>query len=152
MEAPMADTQGELPPLPGFFTPPGEPDSLLIGLALVFLAVALVGGTYYLRLHSVPDRMAHRANHAQLQLIGILTLLALVTHNNLLWLAALVIAAINPPDLMTPLRSMAASLRRLAGKPEAPGAVDPLDQGVIDQEVVALRDQDESERRGARRA
>jgi hypothetical protein len=119
-------------------------------VALV-IGVALLGGSFYLRLHSVPDRMAHRANHAQLQLIGILTLLALVTHNNLLWIAALVIAAINPPDLMTPLRSMAISLRNLAGKPERPGAVDPLDEEVLDVEVESVRDQRANRDAGADR-
>jgi hypothetical protein len=66
--------------------------------------------------------MAHKANHNQLQLIGLLTLLALLTHNNVLWLLALIIAALNPPDLLTPLRSMARSLARMSRRGEEPVA------------------------------
>lgn len=102
--------------LPHFITPPGETDTLMILMMIALPLVILGFGVIFLRLHSVPDRMAHKANHNQLQLIGLLTLLALLTHNNLLWLIALVIAALNPPDLLTPLRSMARSLLRISHK------------------------------------
>lgn len=104
--------------LPFFITAPGETD-ILFNITVVFvLVLVLLLGVFYLKLHSVPDRMAHHANHAQLQLIGILTLLALFTHNNLYWVAAIVIAALNPPDFVTPINSIARSLRRLAKEPE----------------------------------
>ncbi|MGB0660296.1 MAG: hypothetical protein ACPGNV_08955 [Mangrovicoccus sp.] len=81
-------------------------------MVLMIFAIAI----FYLHLHSVPDRMAHKANNAQLQLIGILTLIALFTHNNIYWVAALVLAAINLPDFATPLTSIARSLRKLSGR------------------------------------
>lgn len=106
--------------LPFFITGPGESDTLFYGL-IVFVVIAVLAiGVFYLYLHSVPDRMAHHASHSQLQLIGMLTLLALLTHNNLFWVIALVIAAVNPPDFLTPLNSMARSLQRLSGQPEEP--------------------------------
>lgn len=104
--------------LPFFITGPGQTDVLFNGL-IVFVVIAVLAlGVFYLHLHSVPDRMAHQANHTQLQLIGILTLLALLTHNNLYWVIAIVIAALNPPDLITPINSMARSLRKMAHEPE----------------------------------
>lgn len=109
--------------LPFFITGPGQTDVLFnitVGFIIVLL---LLVGNFYMHLHSVPDRMAHHANNAQLQLIGILTLIALLTHNNIYWVAALVLAAINLPDLATPLGSIARSLRRLAKEPEEPTPV-----------------------------
>ncbi|MEM8554951.1 MAG: hypothetical protein AAGF71_09035 [Pseudomonadota bacterium] len=106
--------------IPHFVTAPGETDGLLVGLIVAFAIVVLGIGVFYLHLHSVPERMAHKANHAQLQLIGILSLLGLLTHNTAFWVAALVIAVINPPDVMTPIRSIAMSLRKMANLPEDP--------------------------------
>ncbi|WP_138466492.1 hypothetical protein [Poseidonocella sp. HB161398] len=116
----MAESTNGLVPehLPFFITGPGQTDTLFT-IMTVFVILAILGiGVFYLHLHSIPDRMAHEANHTQLQLIGILTLIALLTHNNLFWVIAIVIAAINPPDFVTPLNSMARSLRRLAQDPE----------------------------------
>lgn len=112
----MSDTvsQIDMESLPYFITPPGETDQMMLILAISMPVILLVFGAFFLHLHSVPDRMAHKASHNQLQLIGILTLLALFTHNNVLWLLALIVAALNPPDLLTPLRSMARSLARLS--------------------------------------
>lgn len=124
--------------LPFFITAPGETDVLFVmTIGSVILLLMLVG-IFYLHLHSVPDRMAHKANNAQLQLIGILTLLALVTHNNLYWVAALVLAAINLPDFVTPITSIARSLRRMSGRDgEADDTVKPEgNESVLD----ALRD------------
>ena len=141
----MSDqTSAEHPPeLPFFVTGPGETDILLTVNIVALFLLALLAGVFYMRLHSVPDRMAHHANHAQLQLIGILTLIALVTHNNLFWVAALVIAAINPPDLMTPLRSMAASLQRMAHRGVDPAQTVPA-QTTPAQTVTATSEPQEN--------
>ncbi|MEM9394697.1 MAG: hypothetical protein AAGA38_12615 [Pseudomonadota bacterium] len=101
--------------LPFYMTPIGQTDTLMIAMVVMVGAFLLLGGVFYLHLHSVPDRMAHQANHTQLQLIGILTLIALLTHNNIFWIAAIIIAALNPPDFVTPLQSIARSLQRMAG-------------------------------------
>lgn len=120
----MADTSHELTHplapehLPFFVTGPGQSDVLFNGLVVFVVVVILMVGVFYMHLHSVPDRMAHNANHTQLQLIGILTLIALVTHNNIYWVIAIVIAALNPPDLITPINSIARSLRKMAKEPE----------------------------------
>jgi hypothetical protein len=71
-------------------------------------------GTFYLKLHSLPERMAHRGSSTQLQLIAVLAVLALFTHNNVFWVAALLLAVVRLPDWSTPINSIAGSLSRIA--------------------------------------
>ncbi|AXO14070.1 MULTISPECIES: hypothetical protein [Thalassospira] len=99
---------------PFFVTAPGETD-VLFTIVVWFVVLAVFGaGALYLSLHALPERMAHHANHTQIQLISILTLLALFTHNNLFWLAALVIAVVQVPDFYSPLQSIAQSVKAMA--------------------------------------
>ncbi len=113
--------------LPGFITAPGETDVLFVG-ATIFLIVAVLGlGSVYFRLHSLPERLAHRnASKVQFEVVAVLALLALFTHNNLLWMAALILALVPIPDLHGPLTTMAEALARMAGlrRGEAPPATD----------------------------
>lgn len=102
--------------LPFFITPPGTTDMMLVNVAVFLVGLVLLGGVVYLALHSLPERMAHRRNAAQFQLIGILGLLGLLTHNGLFWLAALVLAVVEVPDVMGPLRSIARSLEKTSGR------------------------------------
>ncbi|OSP56691.1 hypothetical protein [Pseudoruegeria sp. SK021] len=112
----MADISPDLPAglvvdhIPGFITGPGQSDWLFQGVGIFVVLLILVIGHFYLHLHSLPDRLAHRANSTQLQVVGILTLLALFTHNNLFWVAALLLVTIQLPDIVTPLTSIARSL------------------------------------------
>jgi len=56
----------------------------LFTFMVVFTGVmVLLIGVMYFALHSVPEKMAHKSNHPQFQLVGILALLALFTHNGL---------------------------------------------------------------------
>ncbi|WP_297021494.1 hypothetical protein [Thalassospira sp.] len=109
---------------PFFVTAPGESD-VLFTVIVWFVVLAVFGaGALYLSLHALPERMAHHANHTQIQLISILTLLALFTHNNLFWLAALVIAVVQVPDFYGPIQSIAESVKAMARKK---GAIDDSD-------------------------
>lgn len=109
---------------PFFVTAPGESD-VLFTIIVWFVVLAVFGaGALYLSLHALPERMAHHANHTQIQLISILTLLALFTHNNLFWLAALVIAVVQVPDFYGPIQSIAESVKAMARKK---GAIDESD-------------------------
>ena len=102
--------------LPSFIAGPGQSDWLMTVMA-VFLIVAVVSvGLVYLRLHALPEHMAHRANKVQLQVVAVLALLALFTHNNIFWVAALFIAVVRWPDLTTPLNAIADSLERREGR------------------------------------
>lgn len=102
--------------LPVFITAPGESDVFLIGAA-IFLIVAVLGlGSVYFRLHALPERMAHgNASKVQFEVVAILALLALFTHTNALWVAALLLALVPIPDFHGPLAAMADSLARMAG-------------------------------------
>jgi hypothetical protein len=103
--------------LPAFITAPGETDTLMVLMA-IFLVLAVLGvGILFLRLHTLPERMAHRTNKLQLEIVAVLGLLALFTHMHIFWVAGLMLALIDLPDFGTPLRRMARSLERLAGIP-----------------------------------
>lgn len=101
--------------LPIFLTSPGDTDVLLVAMA-IFLVAAVVGiGVFYFRLHSLPEQMAHRGQKVQFEIVAILGLLSLFTHNHLFWIAGLLLAFVPLPDFSTPLTSMAQSLGKIAG-------------------------------------
>jgi hypothetical protein len=101
--------------VPGFITAPGETDILLTVTALLVVGAILGLGILFLRLHTLPERIAHRSQKVQFQIVAVLGLLALFTHNHAFWAAGLVLAFIDLPDFGTPLRRIASSLERLAG-------------------------------------
>ncbi len=92
-------------------------------------------GNLYFKLHAVPEHLAHKHNNTQLQIITVLTILALFTHNNILWVAALLLAVVRLPDFATPINSIAKSLEHLADRvtdsadsPSAPEAQKPAEK------------------------
>lgn len=104
------------PHLPPFITLPGQSDWLMT-VMLVFLLVTVVSvGLIYLKLHALPEHMAHRTNKVQLQFVAVLALLALFTHNAVFWIAALLLALVELPDFATPMNSIARSLEKLSGR------------------------------------
>jgi len=102
--------------LPGFITAPGETDGLMV-FGVIFLIVAILWlGSIYFRLHSLPEKLAHgNASKVQFEVVAVLALLALLTHTNWLWVAALILALVPIPDLHGPLERMADALGRIAG-------------------------------------
>lgn len=102
--------------LPQYFSAADGSDSLFTIMIILVLVVILLLGIAYFTLHSLPERMAHQGNSTQLQLISILCILALFTHNNVFWVLALVLAAFRPPDLIGPLQSIAKSLHHMANR------------------------------------
>lgn len=106
--------------LPGFITAPGDTDVLMIGVG-IFLILAVLGvGNLYLHLHSLPERMAHKSKKLQFEIVAVLCLLSLFTHNHLYWVIGLFLALIDLPDFITPLRRIAGSVDKLAGVPPEP--------------------------------
>jgi hypothetical protein len=89
---------------------------------LVFIIVMV--GVLYLRLHALPEHIAHRSNKVQLQIVAVLALLALFTHNHLYWIAGLLLALIPIPDFSTPLSGMAASLAKMADRRRTPPRIE----------------------------
>ena len=109
--------------LPSFITLPGQTDWLLNAMLVFLIFVVVSVGLIYLRLHALPEHMAHRTNKVQLQLVAVLALIALFTHNNIFWIIALVVAMLELPDFGTPLNRIAGSAEKLAGLPPGEGAV-----------------------------
>ncbi|WP_225117776.1 hypothetical protein [Bradyrhizobium sp. BRP22] len=101
--------------LPFFITPPNEVDVLMVVMGIFLVAAVLWVGTLYWRLHSLPERMAHKSQKLQFEIVAVLGLLALFTHIHLFWVAALLLAMIDLPDFGTPLRSIAGSVEKIAG-------------------------------------
>ena len=102
--------------LPFFITAPGQTDGLFNAMIVFLVVVVFAVGLVYLRLHALPEHLAHGASKVQLQLVGVLTLLALFTHNHVFWIAALLLALVQFPNFSAPLASMAQSLEKMAGR------------------------------------
>ena len=91
-----------------------DSDPLFTIVLWLLIIMLLVVGNLYLKLHALPERMAHKHDNTQLQMIMVLALLGLFTHNNIFWVAALLLSAIRLPDFTTPLKSIAKSLHKMA--------------------------------------
>jgi hypothetical protein len=104
--------------LPFYLAKPGETDVLMIVMGVFLILAVLAVGNLYLRLHSLPERMAHKSQKLQFEIVAVLGLLALFTHIHLFWIAALLLALIDLPDLGTPLRRIAGSVERIADSTE----------------------------------
>ena len=102
--------------LPWFITSPGQSDTLLIVMAVFLLVIFIVIGNLYFQLHALPEKWAHHTSPVQIQIVAVLGLLALFTHNHIFWIAALLLALVQFPDFSTPIYSMAESLGRIAGR------------------------------------
>jgi len=98
--------------LPFYLAPGSETDVLMVVMGVFLVAALIWVGTLYLRLHSLPERMAHKSEKLQFEIVAILGLLALFTH--LFWVAGLLLAMIDIPDFGTPLRSIAGSVEKIA--------------------------------------
>lgn len=107
---------------PMFITAPGETDVLMVLMAIFLIAAVLGVGNVFLRLHTLPERLAHRSQKLQFEVVAVLGLLALFTHQHIFWVAGLLLALVDLPDFGTPLRRIAGSVESLAGIPPGDGA------------------------------
>jgi len=103
--------------LPSFITAPGDTDVLMIVVGIILIGSIVAVGNLYLRLHTLPERMAHKSQKLQFEIVAVLGLLALFTHNHLFWVIGLFLAMIDLPDFGTPLRRIAGSVEKIAGVP-----------------------------------
>jgi hypothetical protein len=60
--------------LPSYLAKPGETDVLMIVMGIFLIAAVLGVGNIYLRLHSLPERMAHKSQKMQFEVVAILCL------------------------------------------------------------------------------
>ncbi|HEX7883315.1 MAG TPA: hypothetical protein VF499_11325, partial [Afipia sp.] len=111
--------------LPSFVTAPGDTDILMLVVGIILLVAVLFIGNIYLQIHSLPERMAHKSQKLQFEIVAVLCLLALFTHNHLFWVIALLLALVDLPDFSTPLRSIAGSVQKMAGIAPDPDPSEP---------------------------
>src|ERR1700749_2986378 len=108
--------------LPFYVAKPGETDVLMIVMGIFLILAVLGAGNIYLHLHSLPERLAHKSQKIQFELVAILGLISLFTHMHIFWIAGLLLALIDLPDFSTPLTRIAGSVEKIAdtsdGTPE----------------------------------
>jgi hypothetical protein len=135
--------------LPFFVTAPGDTD-VLFNITLMFVVASIVmTGVIFLTIHSLPERMAHKSKKIQFDIVALLCLLALLTHEHLFWFAAILLAFIDIPDFLTPFRRIASSVETIAGQ-EAAGS--PADKSDSNLPKAVPADQPRQDRKGAARA
>jgi multisubunit Na+/H+ antiporter MnhF subunit len=135
--------------MPFFITPPSETD-VLFNITLWFVVACIVlTGVVFLTIHSLPERMAHKSKKVLLDLIALLCLLALLTHNHFFWFVAIVLAFIDIPDFLTPVNRIANSMESIAGQ-EA--GEKPADLSTLVPPEAAKVDEPQVKKQGARHA
>src|ERR1700742_2703722 len=103
----------------------------MVGVGIFLIGAVLMVGIFYLHLHTLPERMAHKSQKLQFEIVAVLGLLALFTHNHLFWVIGLFLAMVDLPDFSTPLRRIAGSVEKMAGitpEPDPTEAPDHIEE------------------------
>lgn len=103
--------------LPIFITAPGSTDVLMVITAIILGLCIVAFGVLFLRLHTLPERMAHKSQKIQFEIVAVLGLLALFTHIHAFWVAGLLLALIDFPDFGSFMGRIAGSVEKIAGVP-----------------------------------
>lgn len=99
--------------MPWFITGPHESDPLYVVTTIMVIAAIVGLGVLFFTLHSLPERLGHKK--LQFEIVAVLGLLALFTHIHAFWVAGLLLALIDLPDFISPLKRMAGALEKLSG-------------------------------------
>src|SRR5205814_10114254 len=99
---------------PMFISAPGETDVLMLVTGAVLVVSVVMFGIVFLRLHTLPERIAHKSHKLQFEIVAVLGLLALFTHMHIFWVAGLLLALIDLPDFGGWLGRIAGSVERIA--------------------------------------
>src|SRR4051794_41266221 len=82
----------------------------------VFLIVAILAvGNFYLKLHTLPERMAHKSQKLQFEIVAGLGLLAVFMDVDIVLISGLVLVMVQISEFRPPLRSIAQSVGKIAG-------------------------------------
>ncbi|MGY3239709.1 hypothetical protein ACVWZ4_006851 [Bradyrhizobium sp. USDA 4472] len=100
--------------LPFYLAPGSGTDTLMVVMGIFLIGTLLWLGTLYWKLHSLPERLAHKSQKLQFEFVAVLGLISLFTHMHIFWIAGLLLALIDLPDFGTPLRSIAGSVEKIA--------------------------------------
>jgi hypothetical protein len=114
--------------LPFYVAKPGETDVLMIVMGIFLVLIILGVGNIYLHLHSLPERMAHKGQKLQFEIVAVLGLISLFTHIHIFWIAGLLLALIDLPDFTTPLTRIAGSVEKIADSEDAAAVGGPGDE------------------------
>lgn len=112
----MVDSRFSHTHLPWFVAGPGQTDVLLVITGVFLILFILMIGLLMLRLHHLPEHIAQKQQKIQYQLVATLGLLGMLTHQNLFWIAGLLLAMIDLPDFTGPLNRISNSVERIASR------------------------------------
>ena len=94
----------------------------MVAMSLFLVLAVVMFGILFLRLHTLPERMAHRSHKIQFEIVAVLGLIALFTHMHIFWIAGLLLAMIDLPDFGNSLGRIATSTEKIAGIEPSDGA------------------------------
>ena len=116
----MSATQHPMAPhtLPWFITSPGDTDTLYVITTVVVIVSVVLLGVFFFWLHSLPERMGHKK--LQFEVVAVLGLISLFTHQHVFWIIGLLLAVIDLPDFLNPMKRIADAVERIAGTAKAP--------------------------------
>jgi hypothetical protein len=112
--------------LPFYIVKPGETDVLMIATGIFLILTVLAVGNIYLKLHSLPERLAHKSQKIQFEIVAVLGLISLFTHMHIFWIAGLLLAMIDLPDFSAPLTRIAGSVEKIADTGGSPPEAETL--------------------------
>jgi hypothetical protein len=140
--------------LPFFITAPGDTDVLYYITLVVVIGSIIATGVIFLTIHSLPERMAHKSKKVQFDIVAVLGLLGLLSHEHVFWVAALLLAFIDLPDFLTPFQRIANSVETIAGQEADGSLIDHSDssppKAALAEKVSA--DQSRQDQKGAAHA
>src|SRR5262249_36295832 len=96
-------------------TAPGDTDVLMVVMVFVLAFSVFAFGVLFLRLHSLPEHIAHKSHKVQMEIVSVLCLISLFTHMHIFWIIGLLLAFIDIPDFGTPLKRIAGGVEKIAG-------------------------------------
>ena len=99
--------------LPWFVTAPGDTDGLYVATTILVLVSVVLLGVLFFWLHSLPERLGHKK--LQFEIVAVLGLISLFTHMHIFWIIGLLLAVIDLPDFISPLRRIADAAEKQAG-------------------------------------
>jgi hypothetical protein len=100
--------------LPWFVSTGEQTEPLLMAVGIFLVLFVLMIGLLMLRLHHLPEHIAHKQQKVQYQVVAVLVLLSMFTGQHAFWIAGLLLAMIDLPDFSGPLDRIARAVERLA--------------------------------------
>src|SRR5258705_7168061 len=97
--------------LPSFITAPGDTDILMVVVGIVLIGAVLAVGNLYLHLHTLPERMAHKSQKFQFEVVAVVGFLGLFLHNHLFFGIGLFFVLIGLPGFWAPFRRISGSVQ-----------------------------------------